>query len=103
MSKNINTPELARLCKEINPKYTMKAYREMIKTLSQAIGDSLLADGRTVKLGKLVKFQVIHKDKRIIWNGIDKRYETSPAHDFVKVIPLTDVKDVNEVMRRMSK
>lgn len=99
----INTKDLARKCKEYNSKYPMYIYKDVIDTLSDVICDSLLTETQDIKLGKMLKFKVINKDKKQIWNGINKRYETLPEHQYIKLIPLTKIKEVNKFLLESKK
>ena len=101
--KTINTKELANMCKSYNSKYPAYAYKEMIDILSNVICDSLLTDTRDIKLGKIMKFKVYNKDKKQIWNGIDKRYEMLPEHQYIKLVPLTKIKEVNKFLLESKK
>ena len=97
MLKNID--DLAKKMKELDNTTKIKDNVKVIKLLTDVIYQTLLVDGDDIKLGKLLKIELVDIDNRQFFNAVAGRVEHLPKHTVVKLKKLSLLKNIDGYLR----
>ncbi|AHN66606.1 DNA binding protein [Bacillus phage Bcp1] len=88
----VNRKEIARRAAHIG-NYDIGGTEELTKIIEDVIVNAL-ANGESVKFGKVCKWEIEEVPKKKAYDGLNKKYFTRPAKRIPKYKPLKRITDI---------